>query len=75
MPAPLISALAIASAGLLSIETLGLTNPIYTPTAAYGHFGRKAEERRPDMPGAESVLFFPWEATDRADDIRTAAGA
>jgi S-adenosylmethionine synthetase len=36
---------------LAIIEELGLEAPIYTPTSAYGHFGR------PD---------FPWERTDRA---------
>ena len=33
--------------------------PIYRETAAYGHFGRKE---------------FPWEATDRVDDLRRAVG-
>ena len=34
---------------------------IYAQTAAYGHFGREL----PD---------FTWEKTDRADDLRSAAG-
>jgi S-adenosylmethionine synthetase len=38
---------------------LGLQRPIYEDTAAYGHFGRKE---------------FPWEATDRADELRRAFG-
>ncbi len=37
------------------IRTLGLRRPIYSATAAYGHFGR---------PG------FPWEETDRAEDLK-----
>jgi S-adenosylmethionine synthetase len=41
------------------IEMLDLKRPIYLQTAAYGHFGR-----------AE----FPWEATDKADILRDAAG-
>jgi S-adenosylmethionine synthetase len=41
------------------IRDLGLARPIYRETAAYGHFGRKE---------------FPWEATDRADDLRAAVG-
>ncbi|HEX6946120.1 MAG TPA: methionine adenosyltransferase [Acidimicrobiia bacterium] len=41
------------------IERLDLRAPIYTPTAAYGHFGR---------PG------FSWERTDLADAIRSEAG-
>ena len=40
---------------------LGLNKPIYSPTAAYGHFGRKAEGD-----------FFPWEKTDLAADLKAA---
>jgi S-adenosylmethionine synthetase len=43
------------------IDQLDLLRPIYAQTAAYGHFGREL----PD---------FTWERTDRADDLRTAAG-
>jgi S-adenosylmethionine synthetase len=39
------------------IRGLELQRPIYQDTAAYGHFGRKE---------------FPWEATDRADELRRA---
>jgi S-adenosylmethionine synthetase len=56
------------------IDRLGLRNPIYTPTAAYGHFGR-APERRVSDAGGEEAQFFPWELTDRIDELRTAAGA
>jgi S-adenosylmethionine synthetase len=42
---------------------LALNKPIYSPTAAYGHFGRK--------PVGD---LFPWERTDLVDDLRTAAG-
>ncbi len=55
------------------IETLGLTSPIFTPTAAYGHFGRKPEMRVP-ATGGDAIQFFPWELTDRADDLKTAVG-
>jgi S-adenosylmethionine synthetase len=41
------------------IRDLDLQRPIYEDTAAYGHFGRKE---------------FPWEATDRADELRRAIG-
>src|SRR2546428_11556569 len=44
------------------IRDLDLLRPIYAPTAAYGHFGR-------------TDLELPWENTDRADDLRSAAGA
>jgi S-adenosylmethionine synthetase len=45
------------------VKTLDLKRPIYRPTAAYGHFGRKAEKG-----------LFPWEKTDRAEELRKAAG-
>ncbi len=45
------------------IEYLDLKRPIYRPTAAYGHFGRAAENG-----------FFPWEATNKADELREKAG-
>jgi S-adenosylmethionine synthetase len=41
------------------IRDLDLLRPIYQDTAAYGHFGRKE---------------FPWEATDRSDELRAALG-
>jgi S-adenosylmethionine synthetase len=57
------------------IDRLGLRNAIYTPTAAYGHFGRKPESRVPDAGGSSPVCFFPWELTDRVDELRSAVGA
>ena len=43
---------------------LGLNKPIYEPTAAYGHFGRKSEGD-----------FFPWERVDLVDDLKAAVAA
>ncbi|HLG16078.1 MAG TPA: methionine adenosyltransferase [Blastocatellia bacterium] len=43
------------------IESLNLRRPIFRMTAAYGHFGRNEPE-------------FTWERTDKADDLRRAAG-
>ncbi|MBL0924434.1 MAG: methionine adenosyltransferase [Sphingomonadaceae bacterium] len=40
---------------------LGLNKPIYRKTAAYGHFGRKADGD-----------FFPWERTDLVEKLKTA---
>jgi S-adenosylmethionine synthetase len=40
---------------------LDLHRPIYKDTAAYGHFGRSNEN-------------FTWERTDRADELKEAAG-
>jgi len=51
------------------IEELQLRQPIYRPTAAYGHFGRLPESRWID--GREFQLF-PWERTDRAEALRSA---
>jgi S-adenosylmethionine synthetase len=43
------------------IESLDLRRPIYRKTAAYGHFGRSDKD-------------FTWEATDKAQTLREAAG-
>ena len=44
------------------IRDLQLRRPIFKETAAYGHFGREG-------------AGFTWERTDRAGDLRSAAGA
>ena len=44
------------------IRDLDLLRPIYAPTAAYGHFGR-------------TDIDLPWERTDRAEALRSLAGA
>jgi S-adenosylmethionine synthetase len=43
------------------IESLNLRRPIYRKTAAYGHFGRSDKD-------------FTWEATDKAQALKEAAG-
>ena len=43
------------------IQMLDLLRPIYSNTAAYGHFGRTEDN-------------FTWERTDKADALRDAAG-
>ncbi|MFQ6405595.1 methionine adenosyltransferase [Methylophilus sp. 'Pure River'] len=43
------------------VKMLDLLRPIYSKTAAYGHFGRDEPE-------------FSWEATDKAAALRAAAG-
>jgi S-adenosylmethionine synthetase len=50
------------------IASLDLRKPIYSQTAAYGHFGRTPR------PGPKGGTLFSWERTDRADDLRQAAG-
>lgn len=60
------------------IEKFGLKNPIYAPTAAYGHMGRdpySGEVKMYDAQGKEytkTVDFFAWEKLDSVDDIRKA---
>lgn len=43
------------------IRELDLLRPIYSATSAYGHFGR-------------TDVAFPWEETNKVDDLRVAAG-
>src|SRR5437868_7718370 len=43
------------------LRDLDLRRPIYTKTAAYGHFGRDDHD-------------FTWERTDKAEALRAAAG-
>jgi S-adenosylmethionine synthetase len=43
------------------LRDLDLRRPIYAKTAAYGHFGREDRD-------------FTWERTDKADELRRAAG-
>ena len=43
------------------LRDLRLRRPIYRPTAVYGHFGR-------------TDIDAPWENTDRAEELRGAAG-
>jgi S-adenosylmethionine synthetase len=44
------------------IRDLDLLRPIYAQTAAYGHFGRRD-------------IDLPWERTDRAEALKSAAGS
>ncbi|HEY8278769.1 MAG TPA: methionine adenosyltransferase [Bdellovibrionota bacterium] len=44
------------------ISTLKLLRPVYSPTAAYGHFGRRGDG-------------FTWELTDRMEDLKRASKA
>jgi S-adenosylmethionine synthetase len=53
------------------IKHLKLKNPIYVPTAAHGHFGRKPGTVKVN---GKSYETFTWEKTDLADKIRKAAG-
>src|SRR5437764_323760 len=52
------------------IQALNLRNPIYRPTAAYGHFGRAPEKRR---VAERDVELFTWEHVDRVEELKVAA--
>ncbi|MDR9436631.1 MAG: methionine adenosyltransferase [Thiohalophilus sp.] len=43
------------------VKMLNLLRPMYAPTAAHGHFGRED-------------LDLPWEKTDKAEELKKAAG-
>ncbi len=45
------------------VDRLDLLRPIYSPTAAYGHFGRSSENG-----------LFPWERLDKVEEVREALG-
>ena len=58
------------------IEKFGLLNPIYEPTAAYGHMGRKpyreeVELRENGSMVKREVQFFGWELLDSVDKCAT----
>jgi S-adenosylmethionine synthetase len=65
------------------IKMLDLIHPIYQPTAAYGHFGREPydltyrwTEQSAKGPVEKKGTFtaFPWEKTDKAEELRKAGG-
>jgi S-adenosylmethionine synthetase len=57
------------------IESLNLLNPIFSPTAYHGHFGRKPTKIEVDTPkGTKQYETFTWEKTDKADALKKAVG-
>lgn len=59
------------------VKRFGLKNPIFEPTAAYGHMGRKSytEKVTVKQNGQEiekEVEFFTWEKLDYVDIIKSA---
>jgi S-adenosylmethionine synthetase len=72
------------------INRFGLRNPIYTPTASYGHFGREAREVEVEVYYSngdtfdkvidgktchfKKVKLFAWEKEDYVERIKTAFG-
>ena len=62
------------------IRDLDLLRPIYRVTSAYGHFGRPQGSNElldAEDPAKRTAVgpTFTWEATDRADALKAAAGA
>ncbi|UCH14939.1 MAG: methionine adenosyltransferase [Bacteroidales bacterium] len=57
------------------IKRFGLKNPIFLPSAAYGHMGRipftdDVVIYKNDVPETKKVEFFTWEKTDYVDKIK-----
>ena len=49
------------------VRKFGLKNPIYAPTAAYGHFGREPYVK-------DGIQFFAWEKLDSVDLLKKEFG-
>ncbi|MBR1626982.1 MAG: methionine adenosyltransferase [Bacteroidales bacterium] len=57
------------------IERLGLKNPIFLPTAAYGHFGRTPYKKKVEVVEngkkiSKEVEFYTWEKLDYVDILK-----
>jgi S-adenosylmethionine synthetase len=57
------------------IKRFGLKNPIFLPSAAYGHMGRTpyADDiiiYKNNIPETRKIEFFTWEKTDYVDKIK-----
>ncbi len=53
------------------IRKFQLKNPIYAPTAAYGHMGRKPYKKMVKVQGKEKIVqFFGWELLDSVPRIK-----
>ncbi len=61
------------------VEKFGLKNPIYLPTAAYGHVGRAPYREtvtlvRDGKEVSREIQFFGWELLDSVDTVKAAFG-
>jgi S-adenosylmethionine synthetase len=62
------------------IELFALKNPIYEPTAAYGHFGRTPYRQQVEFTDndgkttSKEIEFFTWEKTDSVDKMKKIFG-
>ena len=57
------------------IRKFGLKNPIYAPTAAYGHMGRRPYRKAVKVQGKDKIVqFFGWELLDSVAVVKKAFG-
>ena len=57
------------------IRKFGLKNPIYAPTAAYGHMGRRPYRKAVKVQDKEKIVqFFGWELLDSVAVVKKAFG-
>ena len=57
------------------IRKFGLKNPIYAPTAAYGHMGRRPYRKAVKVQGKDRIVqFFGWELLDSVQVVKKAFG-
>jgi len=57
------------------VNRLGLRNPIFSDTAAYGHMGRDPEVKEVTFGGTtKKVETFTWEKLDYVDKVKAAFG-
>jgi S-adenosylmethionine synthetase len=57
------------------VKRLGLKNPVFRATSAYGHMGRKPETREVEFQIngnaiKKQVEFFAWEKLDYVDELK-----
>ena len=55
------------------VKKFGLKNPIFAPTAAYGHMGRKPYKKTVRVQGKDKIVqFFGWELLDSVPAVKKA---
>lgn len=59
------------------VKRFGLKNPIFSPTASYGHFGRDSFEKEIELnihgkKELKKVTFFGWEKLDFVNKVKEA---
>ena len=55
------------------VRKFGLKNPIFAPTAAYGHMGRRPYRKAVKVQGKDKIVqFFGWELLDSVAAVKKA---